>query len=279
MQRRSHVSREQAVTRDDRLFRHGGPAGQAETRGHLALVELRTLGEPRLLRMLGDHPVEGLDVLKGPAHQQWVGHAPAVVGEHADPRDRIRHRAELGQPDAGQPGRDRTHRLDIAVPRGPAETPDLFDYPGGIGDGIGIGHGVHGGVAAEGGRRGPGLNRFRILTTRLTQVRMQVDEAGQGDEAVGIEHPGTRVVQPGLDGHDGSAAEQDVSDPRPPLAAVPATVTPLISHLPGPRAPGQSLLSMARSATGLHHGAVGRHWVTAGNSVPPEASTRPPSGW
>ena len=96
------VRGEQAVAGDDRLLGHGGPAGQAEPAGHLPLVHLRALGEPGLLRVLRDHPVERLDVLQRPAHQHGVGHAPPVVGEHPDPGGRVGHRAELGQPRPGQ---------------------------------------------------------------------------------------------------------------------------------------------------------------------------------
>ena len=216
MQRGADVRGEQAVPRDDRLLGHGGPAGQAKAAGHLALVELGALGEPGILRVLGDHPVEGLDVFQGPAHQQRVGHAPAVVGEHADSRGRVGHGAELGEPGAGQPDRDRADRLDVAVPGRPAQAPDLLDHPGGIGDRIGIGHGVHGGVAAERGRPGAGLDRLGVLAARLAQVRVQVDQAGQGDQAVGVEHLGAGVAQPGADGRDGPAAEQDVGDSGPP---------------------------------------------------------------
>ena len=76
-------------------------------------------GQPRLLGVLGDHPVERLDVLQRAAHQQRIGDAVAVVGEHPDPGRRVRHRRQLGQPlalaadghradrDARRPGRRR----------------------------------------------------------------------------------------------------------------------------------------------------------------------------
>ena len=63
-----------------------GQPGQPEPPGELALVHLRVLGEPRLLRVLGDDAVERLDVLERAAHQHRVANAPAVVGEHPDLR-------------------------------------------------------------------------------------------------------------------------------------------------------------------------------------------------
>jgi hypothetical protein len=75
VQARGDVPGQQDVAGDDRLFRHAGPAGQADPSGYLALVHLRVHGQPRLLGVLGDHTVEGLDVLQGAAHEQGVGHA------------------------------------------------------------------------------------------------------------------------------------------------------------------------------------------------------------
>ena len=132
-----------------------GQPAQAEHAGQLALVHLRALGQPRLLRVLGDDAVEGLDVLQRPAHQHRVGHAPAVVGEHPHPGRRVGHRAELGQPLPGQPDGDRADRPHVAVARLPAEPPDLLDHAGGVGDRVGVGHRVHGGEAAERRRRVP----------------------------------------------------------------------------------------------------------------------------
>ena len=98
MQPGADVIGQQAVPGDDRLLGDRRPAGQPEPRGHLALVHLRALGQPRLLRVLGDHPVERLDVLQRPAHQQRVGDAVAVVGEHPDPGGGGGHRGQFGEP-------------------------------------------------------------------------------------------------------------------------------------------------------------------------------------
>ena len=108
-----------------------------------------------------------------------------------------------------EPDRDGAHRLDVAVARGAAEPPDLLDHPGRVGHRVGVGHRVHRGVAAEGRRRGPCLHRFRVFAAGLAQVRVQVDEAGQGDQAAGVEGSGAGVIQAGPDGRDGPAVEQD----------------------------------------------------------------------
>ena len=93
VQRGADVGGQQAVTGDDGFLGDRGPAGQPEQAGDLALVDLGAVGQPRLLRVLGDHAVEGLDVLQRAPHEDRVGHAAAVVGEHPDPGGRVSHGA------------------------------------------------------------------------------------------------------------------------------------------------------------------------------------------
>ena len=85
VQARADVLGEQHVAGDDRLLGDRRPAAQPEHAGQRALVHLRVLGEPRLLRVLRDDAVERLDVLERAAHQHGVVHALAVVAEHPHP--------------------------------------------------------------------------------------------------------------------------------------------------------------------------------------------------
>ena len=64
------------------------------------------------------------------AHEQRVGDALPVVGEHPHPGMRIRHRAKLGQLFAVQADGHRTHRMHVAVAGVAASQPDLFDDTG-----------------------------------------------------------------------------------------------------------------------------------------------------
>ena len=152
-----------------------------------ALVHLRVLGEARLLRVLGDHAVERLHVLQGAPHHHRVVHALAVVGEDPHPRGGVGHGAELGELLPPEPDRDGADGLDVAVAGLAPEPPDLLDDAGGVGDGVGVGHRVDGGEAAERGRAGAGLDGLGVLAAGLAQVRVQVDEAGQRDQAVGVD--------------------------------------------------------------------------------------------
>ncbi len=159
--------------------------------------------------MLGDEAVEGLDVLQGPAHQAGVGDAVAVVGEHADLRGRVGHRADLGEALAGEADRDRADGLDVGVPGGAAERGDLLDDPGGVGDGVGVGHGAHGRVAALGGGAGAGADGLGVLAAGLAQVGVEVDQAGQEHQAVGVDDLGSGGAG-GADLGDAALADEDV---------------------------------------------------------------------
>ena len=73
-------------------------------------------------------------------------------------------------------------------PGGPTEVEHPLGRLGGVGDRGGVGHGQHGGEAAQG--RGPraGEHRLGVLAAGLAQVGVQVDEPGQRDQAVGVDH-------------------------------------------------------------------------------------------
>ena len=210
VQRGVDVRGEQAVARDDRLLGGGRPARQAEPGGHLALVQLRALGQPGLLGVLGDHAVERLDVLERAAHQQRVGHAEAVVGEDPDAGGGVGHRAQLRQLLAAEADGDGANRADVDVAGLLAQPPDLLDHARGVGHRLGVGHRVHGGVAAEGGGAGAGLHRLGVLPARLAQVRVQVDQAGQRDQAARVEHGRAGRGQAAADGRDHAVPDVDV---------------------------------------------------------------------
>ena len=203
VQGRADVRGQQAVPGDDRLLGHGRPARQPQPPGHRTLVHLGVLGEPGLLGVLRDHAVERLDVLQRAAHQQRVGHAAAVVGEHPDPGGRVGHRAELGQPLASQAQGHGADGLHVTMAGLPAEPPHLLDHAGRIGDRLGVGHGVHRGVAAQRRRPGAGLDGLGVLAARLPQVSVQVNQPGQRDQPVRVQHlgPGRGQPRPGLRDH------------------------------------------------------------------------------
>ena len=139
---------EQHVAGDDRLLGDGGPAGETEFAGERALVHLGADREPRLLGVLGDDAVEGLDVLERAAHEQRVVHAVAVVGEHPHPRAGLGHGADLGEAltrQADGDGADRAHRH--VAGRLP-ERLHLLDDAGGVLHGHRVGHREHRGEAA-----------------------------------------------------------------------------------------------------------------------------------
>nr|BFE69657.1 hypothetical protein GCM10020092_029580 [Actinoplanes digitatis] len=91
----------------------------------------------------------------------------------------------LSQPDGD--GADRLHVDQVGLA---AEAPDLLDHAGGVGDGRRVGHREDRRVAAERGGARAGLDGLGVLAAGLAQVGVQVDEAGERDEALGVDHLG-----------------------------------------------------------------------------------------
>src|SRR5690606_562894 len=96
-------------------------------------------------------------------------------------------------------------RVDVAVSGVPAQPPDLFDDAGSVGDGVGVGHGEDGGVAAHGGGPRPGGDGFCVFASRLPQVGVEVDESGQGNGPGGVDHFGAVSGEVGADREIGRA--------------------------------------------------------------------------
>ncbi len=183
---------------------------EAELAGDLALVHLGALGQPGLLRVLGDDTVEGLHVLQRAAHHHRVVDALAVVGEDPDAGRGLVHGAELGELLALQADGDGADRLDVAVAGLLAQPPDLLDHTGGVGHREGVGHRVDGGEAALGGGAGAGEDGLGVLTAGLAQVGVQVDQAGQDDQPGGVDLDVRRGVQGGADRRDRTVDEVEV---------------------------------------------------------------------
>jgi hypothetical protein len=181
------VASQHHVARHDDLLCDPGPPRQAQATRQLALVAAGGgTSEVRVLGVLGDDAAEGADVLQRTAHHPRVVHAPPVVGEHPHPGSRARHQAELGELLAGQALGDGADRLHVDESGEPAEVVDALGCLSGVGDRRGVGHRQHRGEPAQSRCLRAGAHRLGVLSTRLPQVRVQVHQTGQRDEAIGI---------------------------------------------------------------------------------------------
>jgi hypothetical protein len=69
---------------------------------------------------------------------------------------------------------------------------------------------VDGGVPAEGGGPGSGLNGFGVLAAGLAEVGVDVHHAGQCHQAGGVDDGGAVSRQPGSGFGDDAVADQQV---------------------------------------------------------------------
>ena len=181
---------EQDVAGNDAFLGHRRPAGQAQHSRDVAFVHLGAGGEPGFLRVLGHDAVERLDVFEGAAHQHGIVDADAVVGEDADLGAGVGHGAELGELLAREAHGDGADGADVHPAGGAAQAVDLFHDAGGVGHGVAVGHGVHGGVAAQGCGAGAGLHGFGVFAAGFAQVGVDVHHAGKCHQAGGLDDGG-----------------------------------------------------------------------------------------
>ena len=233
VQARADVLGEQNIAGDDRLFGDGGPTGQAELAGQRRLVHLSALGESGVLAVLGNHAAEALDIFEGAAHEDGIGHALAVVGEDTDLRARTGHRAERCEVLTFQALGNGTDGANLDPVGLLTQAQHLIDDGRRVLRGRRVGHRVHGRVAANRSRARAGKDGLGVLPARLAQVSVNVDEAGQGDEAFCVDD--ARVVHGvasvGTDRDDGATGQRNVGGlPAEQRGAGDQDVTGLFSH-------------------------------------------------
>ncbi len=171
-------------------------------------VEHRLAGlQPVLvLAVVGDRPAAG------PHHRLQAGIvldqqvAGRAAGEHLD-------RAHAGQ--RFQPAEFRRVGLggaDIQPDVAPAVRLDIALLPGhplGVGDGgAGVRHVEHGGQPAQHGRLGAGRDGLDRRVTRVAQMDVRVDQAGQHVQPGGVDHLVGGAG--GADGGDAAVAHADI---------------------------------------------------------------------
>ncbi len=173
------------------------------------------------------------------------------------------HRAELGELLALQADGDGADRLHVAVAGGLTEPPDLLDHAGGVGHREGVGHRVDGGETAPGRGLGTGEDRLGVLAAGLAQVGVQVHQAGQHDQAVGVDVDVRVDLEAGADRLDDTL--RDVEVLRGGAVEDPGVADQVADH-------GGSLAELAHRAASLESV---RTSVRAG-SVVPSPKTAPP---
>ena len=104
----------------------------------------------------------------------------------------------------------RTDGVHVAMPCIATGQPHLLDHTGRVGDRVGVRHGMHGSEPTERRCHRAGLDSLGVFATGLAQVRVQVDEARQRDEPVGVDDRRASMRQSGTDLADNTFVKQDV---------------------------------------------------------------------
>ena len=205
------ITGQKRITSHDRLLGGTRPAGQTQPGSGRALVGNGPDGEPGFLGVLGDQHTKTRGVLQCTAHDERIVHAQPVVGEHPDLRHTRGHQAHLGELAARKSHRHRADRMDVYQPDLPAALPYMVGDHRTVGDGIGVGHREHRGVAAESRCCGTGFDVLGVLPAGFAQMGVQVHQAGQQNLAWRVDHLGfCGARQSGADVGDLTVGDQHV---------------------------------------------------------------------
>ena len=186
MQMRARHAGQDHVAGHHRLLRRRGNPAHAQKSGVKPLVHDAAVGEIQILFM-GDHRhAQHRRILHRPAHQLPVRHGLTVIADAHAARG-----TKIGQLRQLFPFQGPAHRTDRihparAIPRRLGD--DHLRYGPLVVRGKGVGHRADSGVAARYGCASSGGDGLLVLLPRLAQVRVQIDESRDDDEARGIDH-------------------------------------------------------------------------------------------
>jgi len=179
--------REREVARDRPPLALGRNAPEAVRERVTAPVDDPTAGKRVVLAVRGDDLPEPLCLEHRRLHQRRVLHAAPVVGKRRDERS---HGPHIGERLALFADRQRAERHYLHA-RAPADAVELrFEVFEGIRHRVHVRHRAHVREPAARRRERAGLDRLLIRKTRLSQVHMHVDEAGNEDAIRQINNSG-----------------------------------------------------------------------------------------
>ena len=171
----------------------GRDAGKAEPRGELALVRDAVLREPRVLRPQPHGEAESGGVLQRAPEDLRIGKRSVRLRERDAARlGELRH---LGEPLAFELHGERAERVDTCAREGLGAPAQHVDESRLIERRVGVGRTGEARHAARKRRFQLRFERRLVFESRLAQPRREVDEAGCGDEPLGVDHPiGPRML-------------------------------------------------------------------------------------
>ena len=181
------------VSPEHHFFGEGVDSGQAEDGGVVAGVHDALAAEGLVLAVLGDDSVDHAGVFQCAEHDGGVLDAVAVVGVAYGAG--LGHEAHFGELDSLAVFGEGAHDVDEGLAGLSAHAVDELDAGSFVDGGVGVGHADNGGEAAGDGGGGAACDGFFFFVAGLSEVDVEVDEAGGDDSAGGVDEAGVGGVE------------------------------------------------------------------------------------
>ena len=196
------------------LFGGAGDALQPRQRAVVSFIDDAAVYERLVFAVREAQQTEIGGVFDAEAHHARIRHRPAVVAD--GDRASLFHLAHFGQLLALFSDGDGADGMHLAHPRLFSAGDDIADDSRVVADGSGVGHAADLREPAVHRRRAAAGDVFFILKTRLAQVDVHVDQAGEHVQPRGVDRFRLRVFDLGGDAGDLIPFRQNIAD----LAAV-----------------------------------------------------------
>ncbi|CAB4697539.1 unannotated protein [freshwater metagenome] len=184
------------IAKHHQFFGYRWPSGNTKARATAALVHHGTLGEAAHFAVLREQNAEALCILKGPAHEQRILHACAVVGEdmHASSSEF----GHWGEHLASAADGDATAGQHFAQPGMLAEAAHHLYHRNAVVRRLGVRHRNDCGEATQRRSTRTSFDSLGFFAARLTQVHVQIDKTWADHAAAGVEHSIASERRPNL---------------------------------------------------------------------------------
>jgi hypothetical protein len=177
-------TRQQDIPDHHYFLGFGGHTLKSELRANDALIHRASRGKRRLFTMIDDRDLERACVLERSPHELRAHDWLTVIADSNRPCSH--HLAKLRQNFPFLSERDRADRVHASGCCTLRLSDDESDRGLIVGNRIGVGHGAHGSEATRSRRSRSSRDRFNVFAARLTEMAVNVYEAGRNEESFAV---------------------------------------------------------------------------------------------